>query len=366
MDTTCYFFFDDRIDGQNRGSDCSAAIVHQLLRQKPHLIPPIRRAQETKSTQWRIRFDVLWEILEKAVEANGNASIILLIDALDECEVSSRDNLIQLISSLVGKQRDLDRSSLKVLMTSRNWRGIEDRFKGVAHIRLKAEDYHGIHEDVSCFIREQALRMQNITGCPDAVRKSLESELIAKADNTFLWASLVLEQIMKSTDASSETFEGVFQQLPKRLEDLYDGILGASPEPAMQKKILAILVAARRPLTLKEVNIALAIQATDCSESNFQRRLQFDIARRLNGVCGAFIRITNSKDYLIHQTAKKYLLGSRQEDTDEDVSKCDFGAGFVEACISTHPDTLSSCANLCLVPRIRSVFKTTRSCRKPG
>ncbi|KAL2136124.1 hypothetical protein VTI74DRAFT_5347 [Chaetomium olivicolor] len=62
-----------------------------------------------------------------------------------------------------------------------------------------------------------------------------------------------------------------------------------------------------KPLSLSKINIALSIRPGDKLKSDVDRRKQFDISRRLRGICGPFIRIVNGTVSLIHQTAKDFL-----------------------------------------------------------
>jgi len=72
--------------------------------------------------------------------------------------------------------------------------------------------------------------------------------------------------------------------------------------------VLVILIKSKRPLTLTEFNTMLALKQTDRIKENFQPRLQFNISRRLKRICGPIMRIFNGRVYLIHQTAKEFLV----------------------------------------------------------
>lgn len=75
------------------------------------------------------------------------------------------------------------------------------------------------------------------------------------------------------------------------------------------KKILQIVVGARRPLTVEEMAMALGIATSTHVESLHKAKL--DPIRLQNSIrswCGLFIFINHTRIYLIHQTAKEFLI----------------------------------------------------------
>lgn len=110
--------------------------------------------------------------------------------------------------------------------------------------------------------------------------------------------------------ASKREFHELLTQLPSHLDDLYEKILGSCPDIKQAKKILRIVVAATRPLTLDEMNISLVIQPHHRSVRDLAENLlpPAGTESSLKETCGLFIRVIDSKVYLVHQTAKEFLL----------------------------------------------------------
>ncbi|OCK72803.1 hypothetical protein K432DRAFT_272316, partial [Lepidopterella palustris CBS 459.81] len=71
-----------------------------------------------------------------------------------------------------------------------------------------------------------------------------------------------------------------------------------------------IIVAAVRPLTLKEINIALAIKDHYRLHEGLNIKLKNEarIVIIIRNLCGLFVMIIDQKVYLIHQTAKEFLV----------------------------------------------------------
>ncbi|KAK6598776.1 Vegetative incompatibility protein HET-E-1-like protein 16 [Botrytis cinerea] len=90
--------------------------------------------------------------------------------------------------------------------------------------------------------------------------------------------------------------------------------LRKSPDKQEATKVLHIVVGAERPLSLDELNIAINIEnCYDGSQSFEDIELEDPkiFAIRIRGLCGLFISISNSRVYLIHQTAKEFLRSKR-------------------------------------------------------
>lgn len=75
------------------------------------------------------------------------------------------------------------------------------------------------------------------------------------------------------------------------------------------RKILQIIVAARRPLTTVEMAMALGIATSPQSQTAAEAGLDpFLIDKKLRRLCGLFVFVNDSKIHLIHQTAREFLI----------------------------------------------------------
>lgn len=76
----------------------------------------------------------------------------------------------------------------------------------------------------------------------------------------------------------------------------------------MVRKVLSIIVATNRPLTLSEMNIAANIGYRSRSICNLDWEDEQDFKSRLGAWCGLFVSIHQDKIYFLHQTAREFLL----------------------------------------------------------
>lgn len=163
-------------------------------------------------------------------------------------------------------------------------------------------------------VKERVSKVASQTRCSENTRAWLEQRLVSNADRTFLWASLVLDILQESAEASQEAFEERLNDLPDGLNDTYTQILERVPQRDRHKAsiVLQIIVTARRPLTLKELNTTWAIRPHYKSKNEVEQSLEPNTARTVRGLCGLIVRVIDEKIYLVHQTAREFLIPKSQ------------------------------------------------------
>ena len=93
----CYFFFKEDDVERKHGANALCALLHQLFVQKPVLLRHAVKAFNTYGDRLRNMLSTLWEILSDAASDEAG-EIVCILDALDECAESSRNELINLLS----------------------------------------------------------------------------------------------------------------------------------------------------------------------------------------------------------------------------------------------------------------------------
>ncbi|RYP53694.1 hypothetical protein DL768_001377 [Monosporascus sp. mg162] len=308
--TICHYFFDEKIKTQSDGASLLLALIHQLLRTDPELFTSAEKHLALKDSQLAMGLHNLWEILNSMLSKTA-WNTIFVVDALDECEAISMSKVVKWLSKHISDQNQdpTAGSWLKIVVTSRRYQSIDDIFGTVSHFRCSLGDYADqTGRDIETFIRTRSARIQDITRCPDNARLTIETRLLERCDRTFLWIALVLDILENDSDSSEEAYDRIFTDLPEELDGIYGRILQRSTHPEALLRVLSIIAASRRALTLSEVNSALAVRPGDTSREQVERRRQFDISRRLYSICGPFIRVSHGTVSFIHQTAKEFLI----------------------------------------------------------
>lgn len=307
--TVCYFFFKDDSDDQKNAIFALCALLHQLFVARKPLVCHAIQEFKNKKKAFTQELATLWNILtEAATDKRNSGNVICIIDGLDECEMVTQ---VQLIRSFVrfyqNETPNRNGPLLKLLVTSRPDRAIEKEFSNLKNIRLKVEDRPtATCEDIKTVVKAK-VRCIGATEClSEDLQEDLVRRLFGKAEQTFLWVSLVLEMIDRSKNLNQESLNRILSTRPVTLDEMYEKILGQCPDIEAAKKNLHIVVAAARPLSLDEINVAFSIKPADRSFQNVD--LETSIESTLKKTCRSFLRIQDSKVYIVHQTAKDFLM----------------------------------------------------------
>jgi len=322
-DTVCYYFFKDN-DEQSRLAPALAAILHQLFGVRRDLIQPCA-IPAWRATGDRISEEAtqMWRILEDLKDTNpdGRGSrVICVIDALDECRDTDRRQLIEFLCRL-----HVDRAAriqghaiLKVIVTSRPYDNVERWFSGVSRqfpqIRLRGEDENDpINNEINLLIRDSVPRLAQEFNLSQGTEDRLLGVLLDMKHRTYLWLHLAIEDIRESLQLSLLPDTVEVDAVPSSVEDAYERILAKvkAKQIPVVKRILKLIIAARRPLATEEVAIALALASRSDNDNLPELYVNaVHVEKQIREWCGLFVFIRDSKVFLIHQTAKEFLIAS--------------------------------------------------------
>ncbi|KAM0415787.1 hypothetical protein ACHAPT_013248 [Fusarium lateritium] len=275
-------------------------------------------------------FTELWDILVSAAKDPTAGEIVCILDALDECESHERARLCQALAALYSSNPT---SNLKILLTTRPYGGIIQHFKAssdqIPIIHLSGEedeDVMGqISREIDLFIQARVKDIGTRMELPQEDQDLLLSRLTDRPDNTeaptrtYLWVHLTLDLIMDNNYLDKARILDVTSRLPRTVDEAYDGILANSQDANEAMKLLHIVVAATRPLTVNELNLALSLRPRHRAYADLDLKVgpeaEKRFRRKLRNLCGLFITVYDSKIYLLHQTAKEFLVADLQDDT---------------------------------------------------
>ncbi|KAL6808319.1 ankyrin repeat-containing domain protein [Trichoderma sp. SZMC 28015] len=319
--TICYFFFKDKDQNTSRQALC--ALLHQLFSQKPRLIkyalPYFCRDGRNliNSTQ------SLWDILRNAIKDPEAGPIIIVLDALDECaELEFVDLMRNVESQFRRRSRDgsSSKNKLKYLITCRPYEQITSQFhyllQDFPNIRIPGEEEsESISREVNRVIIHRIKQLSEKKRFSPEINSYLAEKLQETTHRTYLWVHLVFNYLEENVllKRTQKEIEMVIKTHPKSVNEAYEKILSKSEDEYMVRKALSIILAAGRPLTLSEMNIAMNINDTaqDNTTNTFDDldlEDERDFKSRLRSLCGLFISVYQGKVYFFHQTAREFLL----------------------------------------------------------
>ncbi|KAI3556897.1 ankyrin repeat protein [Colletotrichum abscissum] len=307
----CSFFFKAGIDSRRSSHQALCVLLHQLFVAAPNLV---QAAMEDYCSKDILSFtkdvEALWAILCEAVSRLSKRKVICIIDALDECSDQSRNRFIsQLVTAISANGSLSSVGNLKFLVTSRPWPSIESRFRNLLSIRLRGEDESpALSADVEKMIEHRVRELKKSSFLSTEASSLVAKILTEGADRTFLWVSLVFDAIERLQSRKLSSIERSLESLPGDLDQLYESALAAFVDPKASYKLLSMVLAAKRPLKLDELNVALSFEENTISLEALSRELEPNAEHTIKELGGFFIRIMDSTVFLVHQTARDFLL----------------------------------------------------------
>ena len=319
--TVCHFFFKDGYEDRMYAANALCAILHQLFTRDSTgaLIKLALPAHKNYGKALTRSFSGLWNILLECAKSPYTGEIVCIFDALDECEEQSRLQLISKLKEFYCEQQGslILSSKLSFLITSRPYTEIEREFEGFS----TAEYLHfdgdkkspAISREIDLVIDEHVRQIAGNFTPGDQLE--ISKRLKGMENRTYLWLYVIFETIREdpSRHGKRSSIERLLNNIPSRLSEAYEIILGRSKCQEETERLLEIILAAARPLTLDEANVALTLALTE-EDFASHAALENDLWPKNNfesivkGLSGLFISVHDSKLFLIHQTAREFLI----------------------------------------------------------
>ncbi|KAI0602218.1 WD40-repeat-containing domain protein [Biscogniauxia sp. FL1348] len=239
----------------------------------------------------------LWKRLYEStlLDIHEETTVFWAIDALDESESSKQ------IINLLSRLRDF-KCLVKVVAFSRPLPTIKQYFqrarKDVAVVDMELPSNE---DDIRLFVVEEIEYIPS----DDDFKAETVKEITERSQGNFLWASLVLKQIVRCHRL--DQVRRVLNTAPAGMDDLYDRMLETISELEMQedRTLARILFSwamyAKTPLMVEEFS-----ELYDA-----ELRSVMDLKHTVNHICGQFIVIdAYNRIALVHQSAHEYLRKS--------------------------------------------------------
>nr|WNZ75734.1 hypothetical protein [Trichoderma harzianum] len=298
-----YFFCQATDYRINTAAAVVGGLIKTLLKSHPRILSHIREKYEDGpkgQLEGANALVILCEIFEIMVKDLGLTDVICVVDALDECIKDCRYLLNLIIRTS---------SQVKWLISSRNEKDIEKGLDQVPQrliLELK-ENAEQISTSIDAYIRHHIREIDSLRNDSPLQEKTLRM-LKSKAQGTFLWVALVVEQL-HWTDRWE--VENVLEEVPKDLENLYGLILDRWEKLGQKGRevcqvLLSIVITAKRPLRLEELLIFINSHWKDAKNNKSTYELR-DI-QDMTKTCGSILSIRDDTVYFIHQSAKDYIM----------------------------------------------------------
>ncbi len=272
----------------------------------------------SNGTKLPLLFGSLWSILLQAAADSNSDRIFCIIDALDECVESSCEQLIKCLAEFHSNANRT--TKIKFLITSRPNSFIRRVFsenfsqynQNLASIKLMGENELEMKEicaeiDLVIDAKVKDFKKERFSsyGIDDNADVAVREQLKNIENRTYLWMALVFPELKKMIEYAKDELLKAVKRIPSTVDEAYERILSKSTDGKKVRRLLHIVCAASRPLTLTEMNRALSIKENGCFAALVPPQSFGNVVRDL---CGLFISIQHKRIYLIHQTAKEFLI----------------------------------------------------------
>jgi len=244
--------------------------------------------------------------------ADFNAGqIYLLIDALNECDKSSREFrqvFLASLAELFSTQQGSGIMNVKLLITCRSESDILDELN---HLRgLIRIDSGKINADLLNYIHTRVNELFTKKKYSSKLKQDIQGILSEKAGGTFLWVSLILKDISETTVIFKVRTK--LQSLSLSLSEVYSRILNKIQEDDVgnARFILQWVVTARRSLTINELTMTRALGSEGWDEYIISTADTLNELKDGFKFCESLVYLDDviQTINLVHQSVKDYLL----------------------------------------------------------
>ncbi|KAH7358175.1 hypothetical protein B0T11DRAFT_319313 [Plectosphaerella cucumerina] len=318
---TLYFFFNDRDNDKKTAVSFLKAAIHQLIQHSQFLYHTYVKVKLAAfGDRLYDSFGMLWDVFFDMTQDPVLGPTLCVIDALDECETVSRQELISRIGrhfspTLTPEASSRASKTFKLLLTSRPYGDILANWSHfhIIHLRTEREDFQ-INSDIGLFVETEVERLSTLRGYSEELQDTVGLALVEGADGMFLWAALMVK-VLETTPVSRVRER--LASLPSGIDELYDRILAEVPEDLVStvSAILKWVAFAFRPLSIDELGVACALDSAPYeSIASIPEEVRTGIRGDL-GLCGPILKVKNDHVHLVHQTTKEYLVRRCVTDT---------------------------------------------------
>ena len=317
--TVLFYFFKQGSEDQNSTIAAIRSLLCQLLDQKEELSSLVERSFGASPKQPYDSYDALYIALQSALKDQRCGDVFCVIDGVDQILPAERDIIFDLAKLCIKPGHSgpsLSNNTFKLIFTVRLTSMVREAMSRVSDIRqtpalwLKSEDQAAelmIKQDLELYIRAGVRALSSkFSREKEAL---LVKQLVERADTNFLWAHLILAKMKASPSLIGAVLDGIINEYPRQMDDLYRSLLGGTAISEKGRIILQLIVGSATPMTLSELNTAFAILANNLDNiDSWSIEEEPDIERTVQILCGPLVKIVDERVYLVHWTAKQYLL----------------------------------------------------------
>ncbi|KAK4031736.1 ankyrin repeat-containing domain protein [Parachaetomium inaequale] len=224
------------------------SIIYQLLDKDDTLYERFRPIYEKqrmfKEGEWAWPRAQLEDFVRSIINKRLSKPLLLLVDALDECDERSVRDVVGFLESLSidAVQAGI---TLRICLSSRHYPNVSMR--KTLELTVEANEEH--ERDIATYVEEKLEGHDN----------EIKAKVRKKAGGIFMWVVIVVSLLKKAyDDGRLEAMREVLEEVPTDLEDVFNRLLSRDdPDKAETIRMLQWVLLSRRPLKPEELFFAV-------------------------------------------------------------------------------------------------------------
>ncbi|KAJ4297969.1 hypothetical protein N0V90_005868 [Kalmusia sp. IMI 367209] len=262
----------------------------------------------SQGRQWEWQPRQLKAFIRSVIKRYRSKPLLLLVDALDECNEAEMQHVVEILESL---SIDANRSgtTLRICLSRRH----HPPLRIAKSLELIVEDNQDHREDIATYIRAKLARPGRDTG--------IEAEIEKKANGIFMWVVLVVRLLNKASlkvKGKKKAMQDALEEIPGELEEVFR-IMFNKDDKDMAETVLMLqwVLFAQRPLTPEELYAAVETGDTDLwspSSDNDHDSIQQSIENLSKGLIEIRGRNRATVQF-IHLSVNDFLLRNKRLQT---------------------------------------------------
>jgi hypothetical protein len=237
----------------------------------------------------------LWAALETVLD---DQKLLILIDGLDQLAGDRIGNppVLEMLDRITRRHRHVKAIVLSRLVSDAALKHCQE------YLTLGNSETAG---DVQYYFEESIQHHSQLRKLKEADKMEIVSKYTEAANGSFLWAHLQARAIRYEQSASA--ILKACQKAPKSADELIDRLITSLDTKRTETRhILSWVLAAERPLTIKEMKALLEVDLDGCAYRPFSG----DVEKTIYQLCGSLLHVRDGLVLLRHPSIRERLLST--------------------------------------------------------
>ncbi|GAB1210825.1 hypothetical protein APSETT445_009623 [Aspergillus pseudonomiae] len=334
-------FCDDKNEHRRTPIWILRTLLYRLFQQNRNLVKHVQKHISVTDGQFAVSsdpdefqsVDVLQKILMEVILDPEVEVVYFVVDGLDQCgpHLPAVLQMINDLSTAVNGEANQQGQpfSLRFIVSDRGSKIVRKRMLPEYTIDMPANNKRDIDHVADCRVK----RIQEYRDFPDTIFQSTTHLLKQNSKGMFMWLSLVLNDLSIWEEEWTEiNIKKKLHSVPLDVVAFYKAMLERQPRDSAKRlrTLLMWVYFAARPLSLRELNVVLALQDNGEYEGGDSTDEEIDALRiNIQGQWGALFTVQDGIVDLTHQSVKDFLSGVFSDDSNQEYPR--FGLASKEA-----------------------------------